>query len=220
MNNTLYYNLSDVSQSQVIVMDELLIKGTNTLTLVLTGLVETEHDVIFLKLLWGDGDIEDYQKAVVYDYKNNSIFDEVLYGKIGGSVATIYEHTYFNTTSNYNIALTAQFVAIYRNGTFINFKQPIYVVSDSFYDRMENIKLLNSQILPSNNSNTVISIESDINKQSYISVLSGQLTAPILEIPIEPVSDPGFVFVFDHLNQQVFDQDDNAVQVDEVFANS
>jgi hypothetical protein len=217
MENTLYYSLSDVSLSQFIVNDALLIKGTNTLTLNLTGLVEDEHDIIFLRLIWGDGTVASYQKPVVYDYKNNSIFDEILYGKIGGSVATVYEHTYINNTTSYNVALTAQFVAIYRNGTVVNFLQPIYIVSDSFYDRIDNIKLLSSQILPNSSSNTVISIESDFNKQTYLGVLSGSDIT--LDLPsFEP--DDGYVFVFTSDNEQVFDHNGNAVQVDEILANS
>jgi len=57
-----------------------------------------------------------------------------------------------------------------------------------------------------------------INRLGFISGgFSSKLSLPGPS-PLQP--DEGFVFVFTSDNQQLFDQDDNAVQVPEEFANA
>lgn len=92
--NTIYVNLSSIYENQTIKKEINNIKGNSTIQFILTGINEEVNDALSLELNWGDSsNIESYKKDLVFNYKEKSIFDEILYGKLGGSVMTQYKHT-------------------------------------------------------------------------------------------------------------------------------
>jgi hypothetical protein len=168
-----------------IFLNPVLLKGTTTVNFVLTGINEEISNILFLDINWGDSSNSlSLQRDIIFNYKEQSIFDEVLYGKLRGSVATIHSHVYNNTTNAYNTSLTAVINCTFNTGDTVRFIQPINVFNASFYDRLGDLSISKTQIQPNEDSNTFAILEGQNNKFSYISILKdtrypGQTGAPI-----------------------------------------
>lgn len=168
-----YYNISSTQESQLIYPDPINFKGSSSVTFVLTGIEEEYNSALFLEIEWGDGTKREYyQKDLIFDYKEESIFNEILYGKVGGSICTFYTHEFFNNLSSYNVALSSQFLFTFSNGAVIHIIQPIGVFKNSFYDEIGDINILDIQVTPTNSNYTFINFESKNNKQTYVGIMS------------------------------------------------
>jgi hypothetical protein len=81
--------------TQTVYMPAVTLKGQSTVNFILTGISEDVNNVLFLDINWGDGsEVVTLRKDAVYDYRVNTIFYEILYGKLAGSVCTIQPHVY------------------------------------------------------------------------------------------------------------------------------
>ena len=170
---TLYYNVSSTQENHLIYSDPVNFKGSSSVAFVLTGINEEINNALFLEIEWGDGTKKEYyQKDLIFDYKEESIFNEILYGKIGGSIATSYTHDFFNNLSSYNIALTSQFLFTFSNGAIVHIIQPIGVFKNSFYDEIGDLNLLNTQITPTGGNFTFVNFEGKNNRQTYVGIVS------------------------------------------------
>lgn len=169
-----YYNISSTQGLQpVIKYPVAYFKGSTTVTFVLTGINEETDDVLFLEIDWGDGTSKEYyQKDLIFNYKEESIFNEILYGKIGGSIATFYDHIYFNNTSNYNIALSSQFLFTFSSGATLLITQPISIFKNSYYDEIGDLNLLSTQVTPTSSNFTFVNFEGKNNRQTYVGIMS------------------------------------------------
>ena len=169
---TVYYDLPAFTSNQVITKEPLIYKGGTTVNFVLTGVQEEAYDVLFLQVDWGDGSPKrTFRKDLIYDYREQSIFNEILYGKIRGSVATMYTHEFFNNLSSYNVSLTSQFLFIYSNGVHVNIIQPISIFTGSYYDEIGDLNILNTQIIATSSNNTFFNFEGRNNKQTFVGIM-------------------------------------------------
>lgn len=149
-------------------LPEVTFKGAPSIMFVLTGIDESKSKALTLDINWGDNsNIEYYQRDVVYDYREQSILNEVLYGKIGGSVLEEYGHTYIPTLSSQVTSLSVQFLIYFNDGFFANVFQPIRLLRESYYDSIEKLGILNTQMVGTSASNTIANLQSRFNKRTY-----------------------------------------------------
>tara|TARA_R110001592_G_scaffold109811_1_gene305759 strand:+ start:976 stop:1497 length:522 start_codon:yes stop_codon:yes gene_type:complete len=166
-----HINLPDISENTSTKQSELIAKSDYTFQFVLTGIQEAQARALTLDIDWGDGsEVEYYSKDVIYDYKKDSIFDEILYGKLGGSILTVYNYDYSPTPSSFFTNLTAQLLITFSDGYYVNVYQPIKLVHESYYDNIKQLSVVNTQI-HSLTSDTVANLQSKYNKQTYITLL-------------------------------------------------
>lgn len=165
--------LSGAFNSTIITREPILIKGATTVTFSFTGVSERDYKVDTLHISWGDGShIESYKRDIFFNYKTQSIINEVLYGHLGGSILTDYSHNYYNETDLYGVEYTAKILLNKNDGSFAYIVQPLVVYWDSYYDSIKKISLLNSQVLPLSTSFTFINIETEYDRVTIPSVLN------------------------------------------------
>jgi hypothetical protein len=158
---TLNFTVSSSSTNIALTATPIVLKGATTLVLSLTGVSEEDFKVDILTINWGDGSLtETYKRDIFFNYRTSSIFDEVLYGKIGGSVLSVYNHDYINQTSNYGVPYTLNIVIQKNNGKYISIQQPISSYWGSYYDDLSDLNILDTQVLPLTGNNSFISLES------------------------------------------------------------
>ena len=167
----IFINLSAISTSTTF-NQPITVKGHSTVNFVLTGVSESSNNVLFLDINWGDGtDSITLKKNPVYDYRNMSIIDEIVYGKQGGSVCTMQSHVYSNESTTYGLSLTASFTFYYSNSCIATVRQPIKLYWASFYDELKEIVAINTQVLPLSTNNTFVNFEGTQNAQIIPSIL-------------------------------------------------
>jgi len=158
--STLNYTVSSSSNDVTIVANPIVLKGATTLALSLTGISEEDYRVDMLTISWGDGAVtETYKRDIFFNYRTTSIFNEVLYGKLGGSILGVYNHDYINQTDTYKISYTLNIVIQKNNGKYIYIEQPVYSYWASFYDDLNNLSILDMQVLPLTGNNSFVSLE-------------------------------------------------------------
>jgi len=171
-STTIFFNLSTVTSASIY-NEPVILKGKNTVNFILTGITEPYNTVLFLDIIWGDSnDIVSIKKDAVYDYRNQSIFNEILYGKIGGSVCTSYSHDYINNSVTHSLNVVAKFILTYDSGETVSFYQPFNIYHGSFYDDIKEYVAINSQILPISYNTTFVNFESKNNIQIVPSLLT------------------------------------------------
>jgi hypothetical protein len=139
----------------------------------MTGVSEEMYEVLHLQVDWGDGsDKKTYQKDLIYDYREQTIFNEVQYGKIRGRIMTTYSHLFSNNTNSANMSLTSQFLLTYNNGVHVNIVQPINILLGSYYDEIGDLNILNTRIISNKTNDTFINFESHLSNQTFIGILS------------------------------------------------
>ena len=171
--SNIYINLSATTANTDVLKDEITFKSDPTITFVLTGIDEVANQALTLDINWGDGsDINFNQKDLVFNYKKESIFNEMLYGKLGGTILDSYDHTYVPLTSSFTTSLTAQFLIHYNNGFYANILQPIKLVRESYYDNIQKLGIQSTQMVGTSGSNTIANLESRFDKRTYVTYLN------------------------------------------------
>lgn len=171
---SLYYNISNIdTSSSSITADSVILKGRTSVNYILTGISEDVTNALYLSIDYGDiTPLTRYVRSAVYDYTTESIFDEILYGKIGGSILSIYSHDYINATKYSGIDFKAKLVMNFENGKNIEIIQPICLYRGSFYDDLQSVVAINSQILPLSTNTTFVNLESQYNQTIYPTILN------------------------------------------------
>ena len=107
--NVQFDYLSGASFSNsIIVRPTILLKGAHTVNFSFTGVDERDYKVDTLYISWGDSSpIETLKRDLFFNYKTQSIFNEVLYGRLGGSILNVYSHNYYNETNLYGVKRSA-----------------------------------------------------------------------------------------------------------------
>ena len=169
-----FYNLSAADSNIMLIKEPLIFKGSTSLNFILTGIVEEENEVLAIHIDWGDGTPKQIiQKDLIFDYREQSILNEIIYGKIRGRITTTYAHTFYNNSlSSHNISLTSQFLLSFNNGVYINFVQPISIFTNSYYDEIGDLNILNTQIIATSANNTFFNFEGHINNQTFVGIMS------------------------------------------------
>lgn len=180
--NVQFDYLSGASFSNsLIIRQPLLLKGAHTVNFCFTGVNEQDYKVDTLYISWGDGSpIETFKRDLFFNYKTQSIFNEVLYGRFGGSVLNVYSHNFYNETNLYGVQRTANILLNKNNGSYVYVIQPITVYWDSYYDDVKKISLLDSQVVPLSSNYTFINIESNYDRVTLPSILN-TVGKPLLE---------------------------------------
>ena len=171
--SNIYINLSATTENTDVLKDEITFKSDPTITFVLTGIDEAANQALTLDINWGDGSDTNFnQKDLVFNYKKESIFNEMLYGKVGGTILDRYEHTYVPSTSAFTTSLTAQFLIHYNNGHHANIFQPIKLISESYYDNIKKLGIKSTQMTGASGSNTVVNLQSKHDEHTFVTYLN------------------------------------------------
>lgn len=172
------------------------IKGRTLVTLDLVGINEIQYAVNNININWGDENVVySYSKDVVPNYYSMSIFDELLYGKLGGSIAKQYTHAYNSLPSYDMVTYLLDVVIYYENGYTNTFNIYLPVYPESYYDTLDELDILTTQIVPLSTNYTFANLESKKTGQTLVCVLSVgytnifALTSNILP-PITPPIPP------------------------------
>lgn len=173
-STTIYYNISNINTAaSSITGANVILKGRTSVNFTLTGISEDVTSALYLKIDYGDITPLIYiTKPAIFDYTTSSIFDEILYGKIGGSILTIYTHEYINSTNYAGIKFNAKLSIDFDNGKSIELIQPICIYCSSFYDDLQSITAINTQILPVSSNETFLNLESLQGNTVYPTILS------------------------------------------------
>ncbi len=171
--SNIFITLSANTENRTVLKDEITFKSDPTINFVLTGIDEVANQALTLDVNWGDGSDTNFnQKDLVFNYKKESIFNEMLYGKVGGTILDSYEHTYVPSTSSFATSLTAQFLVHYNNGFYADILQPIKLVRESYYDNIQKLGIQSTQMTGVSGSNTVANLESKFDKRTYVTYLN------------------------------------------------
>jgi len=138
---------------------EITLKGNTTLVFDMTKIDESIYPINIIKFQYGDGsEIETFTRPVVYNYRTQSILNEILYNKVG-SIGVLYPHTYIPSQTTYFQRLTCQAVCYFNNMETLTFNIPIRIAQNSFYDEIDELKLVNTQLIPDSVSSTLIIVD-------------------------------------------------------------
>ena len=147
--------------TRTITQPGIIVKGQSVVSYNLYEVNESVNNVLFLDINWGDGSSNlDLRKNAFFDYRTQSIYNEVIYGKVGGSVCSAYTHIYNNNTTSYGVLLTSTFIFYYDNGDVTTIHQPVNVYWGSFYDDITELVAINTQIQPISTNKTFVNFES------------------------------------------------------------
>jgi hypothetical protein len=179
--NVQFDYLSGNFTNTIITRDPILVKGATTVVFSFTGVNEEDYKVDTLHISWGDGTpIQTYKRDLFFNYKTQSIFDEVLNGRLGGTILNNYSHDFYNETILYGAEYTAKILLNKNNASYMYIIQPITVYWDSYYDDVKKVSLLNSQIVPLSTNYTFINIESNFDRSTMPCVLN-TIGKPLLQ---------------------------------------
>jgi hypothetical protein len=120
-----------------------------------------------------NGNINNVGRSFYFDRDTKTILNEILYGKLGGSVCTFQQHEYNNSDiDTYGVALSANFVFYYDNGAITTIYQPLTIYWGSYYDHIKELVAINTQITPTSSSDTFVNLEC----QEGVSIIPAILT--------------------------------------------
>lgn len=151
---------SYISQGTYIIENsDIYLKGETEVTIDLTEIDESVTYVKNITIDWGDGSDETTNSLnLVKDYYTETIIPEVLYNK-DVSVCTQYTHTYLPNAAayftKYQCVITMTFLNDFVGRIYI----PFYVAQASYYDSVDDLFILNSQILPLSSNNTFLNLQ-------------------------------------------------------------
>lgn len=158
--NSYVLSLSSNATSAVQINSEVIFDDLTTLRINLSGLTES-FIPIYLRLDWGDGVSETLNNSLYKVYREESILNEIIYGKFSSILNEDYLHTYYPSATARYKSLSAQIYLEYADGQFTWFVQPIKIVTRDYFESIYDIKLINSNMLPisSNNKQQHFSID-------------------------------------------------------------
>lgn len=159
--NSYYLSITSNSTSARELKSEVIFDDFTALNISLSGLTES-FVPIFLNIDWGDGNSQIFDNSLHKVYREDSIFNEVLFGKFSSIYNRDYQHAYYPSASARYKSLTAQIYVEYANGQYSWFIQPISIVTRDYFESIYDIKLINTNILPvsSNRKQQHFSIDS------------------------------------------------------------
>ena len=150
--NSYVLSLSSNSTSAVQIKSEVVFDDLTTLRVNLSGLTES-FVPIYLKLDWGDGASEIINNSLYKVYREESILNEVIYGKFSSVLNEDYYHTYYPSATARYKSLSAQVYVEYANGQYSWFVQPISIVTRDYFESIGDIKLISTNLLPLSTNN-------------------------------------------------------------------
>jgi hypothetical protein len=132
---------------------EIMLYDLTTVTFDFTEISEAQIPTL-LKINWGDGsDVQVVNNSFIKNYRIESIFPEVLYNKFSSMLGYKYTHIYYPSTIARFKSLSAQIVIEYFNGTKSSLIQPFKILSEDYFESIEDLKHLDTSILPVSGNN-------------------------------------------------------------------
>lgn len=169
---TISVNISSFTSGDTVTLSGIDIKSKTNINYILSNIVESDYEALFLDIDWGDGSpIENYTRSVLVDYKTSNIIDEIVYNKPLGSILTTKSHLFYNNTSYFNSSILMQMLIIYKDNSILKIQQPINIFQASYYDEIGDIDILSAQIMPLSANNTFINLESKLGNYTYVAAL-------------------------------------------------
>jgi hypothetical protein len=151
--NTLTIYLSSSQLSGTYIQSEIELEDKTTLTVNLSGISE-QYFPTYLQIDWGDGSSEKFDANLYKRYREESIFEEIIYGKFSQIIQNTYNHVYYPSPTTLFSSVSAQFLVKYSNGEYIWFIQPIKIRSYDFYESLGGVDILNTVILDDENNSS------------------------------------------------------------------
>lgn len=148
--NTKSIVLSTNSSSYVEVMDTLILNDATTLTVILGDVYE---DVLplSLKINWGDDNILYYDNDMYKNYRNESIINEIIYGKFSKILQQEYSFDYYPSTTHTYKRTKVQFLIEYTNNNKSLITLPIEIRSSDYFESVGDIKMISTHVIPEDN---------------------------------------------------------------------
>lgn len=148
--NTKSIVLSTNSSSYVEVMDTLILNDATTLTVILGDVYE---DVLplSLKINWGDDNILYYDNDLYKNYRNESIINEIIYGKFSKILQQEYSFDYYPSTTHTYKRTKVQFLIEYTNNNKSLITLPIEIRSSDYFESVGDIKMISTHVIPEDN---------------------------------------------------------------------
>jgi len=148
--NTKSIVLSTNSSSYVEVMDTLILNDATTLTVFLGDVYE---DVLplSLKINWGDDNILYYDNDLYKNYRNESVINEIIYGKFSKLLQQEYSFDYYPSTTHTYKRTKVQFLIEYTNNNKSLITLPIEIRSSDYFESVGDIKMISTHVIPEDN---------------------------------------------------------------------
>jgi hypothetical protein len=148
--NTKSIALSTNSSSYVEVMDTLILNDATTLTVFLGDIYE---DVLplSLKINWGDDNILYYDNDLYKNYRNESVINEIIYGKFSKLLQQEYSFDYYPSTTHTYKKTKVQFLIEYTNNNKSLITLPIEIRSSDYFESVGDIKMISTHVIPEDN---------------------------------------------------------------------
>jgi hypothetical protein len=150
--NSKFLSLSSLSSNHTEYSSEYFLNDVTTINLLLSGVDESTIPTT-LEISWGDGVVEYYENSLYKDYKTESIFSEILYGKFSKLLSQQYSHVYYPSNSSLYKQLTAQIKMDYVDGSTSSWFVPIKIRSYDYFESIYDLKLIDTKILPITSNN-------------------------------------------------------------------
>jgi len=181
---TVNVSVSSFDTGDTVSLSAVVVRNNTNITYVLSDVVETSSEALYLDINWGDGTpVERYTRPVVVDYRTSNIIDEIVYNKPLSSILTSKKHTYYNNTNSFNISVMMQMLITYKDNSILKIIQPIQIFQASYYDDIGDLDILSAQIMPLSTNNTFINLESKLSKHTYVVALdtySDYINSPVI----------------------------------------
>jgi hypothetical protein len=121
------------------------------LTITLSS-VDRSRIPISLKLRWGDGSTDElYTNNFFIDYSKQSILDQIQ-RSINYTILAEYSHILYPSTSALVKSISCQALITYQDSTSCRFVQPITIYSPSYYAKVGDLELINTNFLSTDKS--------------------------------------------------------------------
>jgi hypothetical protein len=137
--NTYYLNLSSNSLTATNILAEISLYDETTLTISLSGVCDI-YPILYIQANWGDDDTQILLNDPIKKYKKDSIFPEILEGKISKIYTQNLSHTYRPSSTLYTL-LTASLSATYPSNDTAKFLIPIKIRKNDFHENFDEIYL-------------------------------------------------------------------------------
>lgn len=132
-----------VDNNTVVVNEPFIYKGASEVVLDFSGVSEQDNRVISIVIDWGDGSPREYyNKKIIFEYRENSIIEEVTRGFLGGSILGSFSHAFTPADTHIN-NITTQALLTYENGVDVIIKQPLTIIQESYYDNIKEFNIAN-----------------------------------------------------------------------------
>lgn len=189
MSNVVKTSLTEPLVNGTVYEDKFIYKGEYQVVLDIGSISERNNMALNVTIDWGDGTTREvYRRDIIYDYRSNSIFSEVLNGTLGGSILGQYEHRYEPTLTHIR-ELSAQVIINFADGKYTKIVQPIALIMESYYDNIQEF-LINSIAVHDKTLFSIINLQSKYNDRAWPAIWVDTSIFPTSVFPPEPPEPP------------------------------